>query len=165
MLQDAEEILSVALKRLVAIADVGELSRDLRQKEQKDRVRIRAMFDMYNDVNNSKKHLNGEAESDIDESGSEYIHDGTADAQQISSPITPANKTFVDISRSPVNGSGCNIVGCIQPNKSVTNAENGNYGHCCTTCGAAVHLLCCLRVLGIAVEDSETPLYCSKCFK
>ncbi len=161
VLQNSQEVLSVALGRLVALSEAGEYSRHSRRNDQKEQARVRAMFDMYNDVRNSEKTMIHGSDRELDVSDYEDRSTGTNEGDNFLSPITPA---FKNSARSSTERLACNVMGCLQPNKSVTNAENGNYGHRCCSCDAPVHLLCVSRILGISVADSDTPLYCSGCF-
>ena len=52
----------------------------------------------------------------------------------------------------------CHIDGCVQEDR------NSAAGHVCDLCKRSIHSICCVRVLNIVREDSDSPLYCSNCY-
>jgi len=63
----------------------------------------------------------------------------------------------------PVAEVDCHVVPCILRRDFGDREKAQATQHNCSNCNAAVHPLCCLRVLKIPSNDKTTPLFCTQC--
>ncbi len=141
-LQFNKDIFDAGLKRLSVILGAGKITKTFRSKAQKDGVRMRSMFAMYDETRTQKSHARDSDTSDLENS------------EPAMSPVTP---------RVVSDGSKCAVDGCLFAERNNGGrSSQGMYGHACNLCSATVHALCCQRVLKIVVEDNDSPLFCSE---
>lgn len=57
----------------------------------------------------------------------------------------------------------CHANGCIQEENG--GDRNTATNHNCSVCKRAVHVMCCMRIVGIQVDGPEAPLLSSDCYE